>query len=222
MAPNAHTPASHLFDSEGTLSGITGPSQAQTRLSSSPDGNPGRTAVSPVLLVEAARFDGKFEGGSAGLRVQDLYELDSRKTEETKLNHMKTNAVRLLITRAFGMSCASMRLIRSVGGGDGGLAKSGCLRSRCLRLLGARGPKRRLPGSGAGDMELDEKRWRDSRRSKMELAPLKEVQPLTGYVRGGVTALACKREYPVFGDETAELFDAISESAGARRNARSC
>jgi Cys-tRNA(Pro)/Cys-tRNA(Cys) deacylase len=50
----------------------------------------------------------------------------------------------------------------------------------------------------------------------MELAPLKEVQPLTGYVRGGVTALACKREYPVFVDETVELFDAISVSAGAR------
>jgi Cys-tRNA(Pro)/Cys-tRNA(Cys) deacylase len=46
--------------------------------------------------------------------------------------------------------------------------------------------------------------------------PLKEVQPLTGYVRGGVTALACKREYPVFVDETVELFDAISVSAGAR------
>jgi Cys-tRNA(Pro)/Cys-tRNA(Cys) deacylase len=32
---------------------------------------------------------------------------------------------------------------------------------------------------------------------KMELVPLKEVQPLTGYVRGGVTALACKKAYPV-------------------------
>jgi len=42
------------------------------------------------------------------------------------------------------------------------------------------------------------------------------VQPLTGYVRGGVTALACKREYPVFVDETVELFDVISVSAGAR------
>ena len=42
------------------------------------------------------------------------------------------------------------------------------------------------------------------------------MQPLTGYIRGGVTALACKREYPVFVDETVELFDAISVSAGAR------
>jgi Cys-tRNA(Pro)/Cys-tRNA(Cys) deacylase len=42
------------------------------------------------------------------------------------------------------------------------------------------------------------------------------LTPLTGYLRGGVTALACKRAYPVFVDETAELFDVISVSAGIR------
>lgn len=51
---------------------------------------------------------------------------------------------------------------------------------------------------------------------KMELVPLKEVQPLTGYMRGGVTALACKKEYPVYLDETAILFQRISVSAGVR------
>lgn len=51
---------------------------------------------------------------------------------------------------------------------------------------------------------------------KSELVPLKEVQPLTGYIRGGVTALAGKKEYPVFLDETAILFDVIAVSAGVR------
>ena len=51
---------------------------------------------------------------------------------------------------------------------------------------------------------------------KVELVPLKEVQQLTGYIRGGVTALGAKREYPVFADETIELFDLISVSAGVR------
>jgi Cys-tRNA(Pro)/Cys-tRNA(Cys) deacylase len=51
---------------------------------------------------------------------------------------------------------------------------------------------------------------------KMELAPLKEVQPLTGYIRGGVTAMAGKKDYPVFVDETAILFQKIAVSAGAR------
>ncbi len=51
---------------------------------------------------------------------------------------------------------------------------------------------------------------------KVETVPLAEVQPLTGYVRGGVTALACKKDYPVFIDETAILFDVVSVSAGVR------
>jgi Cys-tRNA(Pro)/Cys-tRNA(Cys) deacylase len=51
---------------------------------------------------------------------------------------------------------------------------------------------------------------------KMEMVALKEVQPLTGYVRGGVTALACKKDYPVYIDETAILFEQISVSAGVR------
>ena len=48
------------------------------------------------------------------------------------------------------------------------------------------------------------------------MVPLKEVQGLTGYIRGGVTALACKRDYPIYVDETSELFDVISISAGVR------
>ena len=67
------------------------------------------------------------------------------------------------------------------------------------------------------DTELDEKALaRLTGDRKTEVVPLKEVLPLTGYIRGGVTALACKRDYPVFVDETAELFDVISVSAGVR------
>jgi Cys-tRNA(Pro)/Cys-tRNA(Cys) deacylase len=50
-----------------------------------------------------------------------------------------------------------------------------------------------------GNSELDPKalaRLTGDRR--IELVPVKEIQPLTGYVRGGVTALGLKREYPVF------------------------
>jgi Cys-tRNA(Pro)/Cys-tRNA(Cys) deacylase len=51
---------------------------------------------------------------------------------------------------------------------------------------------------------------------RLELVPLKEVQPLTGYLRGGVTALGCRKDYPVVVDETIELFDRVSVSAGVR------
>ena len=48
------------------------------------------------------------------------------------------------------------------------------------------------------------------------MAPLKDVQPLTGYIRGGVTLFGARKPYPVYIDETAILFDQISVSAGAR------
>lgn len=68
-----------------------------------------------------------------------------------------------------------------------------------------------------GDAELDLKALaRLTGDRKVDTVPLKEVQPLTGYVRGGVTALACKKDYPVFADETIELFEVISISAGVR------
>jgi Cys-tRNA(Pro)/Cys-tRNA(Cys) deacylase len=51
---------------------------------------------------------------------------------------------------------------------------------------------------------------------KVDMVPLKEVQAATGYIRGGVTALACKKEYPVYIDELAEICDVISVSAGMR------
>lgn len=50
----------------------------------------------------------------------------------------------------------------------------------------------------------------------VEMVALREVQPLTGYVRGGVTVLGARKDYPAFVDETIELFDRISVSAGVR------
>ena len=50
----------------------------------------------------------------------------------------------------------------------------------------------------------------------VELVPLKEVQPLTGYIRGGCSPLAGKKHYPVFVDESAILHERIYVSAGHR------
>lgn len=68
-----------------------------------------------------------------------------------------------------------------------------------------------------GNTELDLKALAaSSGNRKVELVPLKEVQPLTGYIRGGVTVLGAKKSFPVFADETIELWDKISVSAGVR------
>jgi len=70
-----------------------------------------------------------------------------------------------------------------------------------------------VPGDSSLDLKALAKLTGDR---KVDTVALKEVQPLTGYIRGGVTALGCKKDYPVFLDETAQLFDVISISAGAR------
>jgi Cys-tRNA(Pro)/Cys-tRNA(Cys) deacylase len=68
-----------------------------------------------------------------------------------------------------------------------------------------------------GDSELDLKKLAATAGARnAELAALKEVEPLTGYIRGGVTVLAAKKPFRSFADETIELFDTISISAGQR------
>ena len=68
-----------------------------------------------------------------------------------------------------------------------------------------------------GDSELDLKKLAVAAGArKAELAALKEVEPLTGYIRGGVTVLAARKPFPAFADETIELFDVISISSGQR------
>jgi len=68
-----------------------------------------------------------------------------------------------------------------------------------------------------GDSELDLKKLAAAAGArKAELASLKEVEPLTGYIRGGVTVLAARKPFRAFADETIELFDVVSISAGLR------
>jgi Cys-tRNA(Pro)/Cys-tRNA(Cys) deacylase len=68
-----------------------------------------------------------------------------------------------------------------------------------------------------GDREVDLKVLaRACGCRKMELVPVSQLQHLTGYIRGGVTVLACKKAYPVYLDQSALLYDRISVSAGVR------
>ena len=68
-----------------------------------------------------------------------------------------------------------------------------------------------------GNEELDFKKLaRAANARKVEMVSLKEVEPLTGYVRGGVTVFGAKKDFAAYVDETIELFDVISVSAGAR------
>jgi Cys-tRNA(Pro)/Cys-tRNA(Cys) deacylase len=68
-----------------------------------------------------------------------------------------------------------------------------------------------------GDAELDFKKLAQAAGvRKVEMAPLKDVQPLTGYIRGGVTIFGARKAFPTYIDETIELIDLLSVSAGTR------
>jgi Cys-tRNA(Pro)/Cys-tRNA(Cys) deacylase len=68
-----------------------------------------------------------------------------------------------------------------------------------------------------GGIELDLKAIAAvSGNKKVELVHVKEIQPLTGYVRGGVSPIGTKKRYPVYLDESAMKFPFISISAGVR------
>jgi len=70
-----------------------------------------------------------------------------------------------------------------------------------------------VPGSWELDLKALAKATGDR---KVEMIHLKDVQPLTGYVRGGVTALGMKKAFPVYVDETFELWDLVCVSGGLR------
>ena len=87
-----------------------------------------------------------------------------------------------------------------------------------FKTLTARGDKTGVIMAviGGGD-ELDLKALAKASGNKsVELVALKELLPLTGYVRGGCSPLGAKKNFPVFLDERALTLEKISISAGQR------
>jgi Cys-tRNA(Pro)/Cys-tRNA(Cys) deacylase len=97
-------------------------------------------------------------------------------------------------------------------------AKIGLPPEQVFKTLVARGDRNGIVMAVIpGDQELNLKALAAAAgERKIQLVPVKELQALTGYIRGGVTALAGKRDFPVYVDETIELFDVVSISAGVR------
>ena len=131
---------------------------------------------------------------------------------------MKTNAVRLLETLRVPHEIREYEVDPNDLTAGSVAAKIGLPAEQVFKTLVVKGDRAGVCLAVVpGDRELDLRALaKQSGDRRMELAPLKEVQPLTGYIRGGVTALAGKKEYPVYVDETAILFDVISISAGVR------
>ena len=131
---------------------------------------------------------------------------------------MKTNAARLLDALGIPYEVRTYEVDPDDLTAEAVARKVGLPPEQVFKTLVARGDRNGVCFAVVpGDRQLDLKALAQlTGDKKIDTVPLKEVQPLTGYVRGGVTALAAKKSYPVFADETIELFDAISISAGMR------
>jgi Cys-tRNA(Pro)/Cys-tRNA(Cys) deacylase len=130
----------------------------------------------------------------------------------------KTNAVRMLERLEIAFELRSYEVDPDNLLAEEVARKIGLHPERVFKTLVARGDKQGVCLAVVpADCELDLKALaKATGDKKVDTVALKEVEPLTGYIRGGVTALACKKAYPVFVEETAELFDVISVSAGVR------
>jgi len=131
---------------------------------------------------------------------------------------MKTNAVRLLDSMGIAYELRDYEVDPEDLAAESVAAKIGMPPEQVFKTLLARGDRNGLcfaviPGS----CELDLKALAAaSGDRKIELAPVKELQSLTGYIRGGVTVLGAKKAFPAFADETIEMCEKISVSAGVR------
>lgn len=128
----------------------------------------------------------------------------------------KTNAVRLLDSLGVSYELRAYDVDPDDLAAETVAAKIGLPPEQVFKTLVARGADAFfcvIPANTELDMKAAA---RISNNRSVELVPVNELQALTGYVRGGVTALAAKKEFPVYADWTIELHDVISVSAGRR------
>jgi Cys-tRNA(Pro)/Cys-tRNA(Cys) deacylase len=130
----------------------------------------------------------------------------------------KTNAVRLLDQLRIPYELREYEVDPNDLAAETVAARIGLPPEQVFKTLVARGERNGVCMAVIpGDQELNLKALAGAAgERKVELVPVKELQALTGYIRGGVTTMAAKRDFPVYADETIELFDVISISAGMR------
>lgn len=131
---------------------------------------------------------------------------------------MKTNAARTLDRLGISYDIRTYEVDEAHLGAEIAAQKLGLPPEQVFKTLVARTGRRDVVlACIPGNAELDLKALGAAAGGKKaELVALKEVQPLTGYVRGGVSPIGARRSYPLFLDRASEAFPTISVSAGLR------
>jgi Cys-tRNA(Pro)/Cys-tRNA(Cys) deacylase len=131
---------------------------------------------------------------------------------------LKTNAARVLDKLGIRYELREYKVDPQDLSAEAVAAKIGLPPEQVFKTLAVQGDRNGIYLAViSGNQELDFKALaRHAGDRKVDMLPLKEVHAATGYIRGGVTALACKKDYPVYIDELAQVCDVISVSAGMR------
>lgn len=130
----------------------------------------------------------------------------------------KTNAVRLLESKKIPFELIEYEIDEEALSAEDAAVKTGVPEERTFKTLCCRGDKTgvMMVCVPAG-RELDFKALASASGDKRaELVHLKEVQGLTGYIRGGCSPLGTKKKYPVVIDASAMNFDFVTVNAGHR------
>lgn len=130
----------------------------------------------------------------------------------------KTNAMRLMDAAKIPYRAVEYESDESDLGGEHVAAVTGMNPDQVFKTLVARGDKKGIlvfciPVSCTLDLK---KAAHAAGDKKVEMIHMKELLGLTGYIRGGCSPVGMKKKYPTFMDETAELYDEIAISGGAR------
>jgi Cys-tRNA(Pro)/Cys-tRNA(Cys) deacylase len=131
---------------------------------------------------------------------------------------MTTNALRLVKALGIDVKTAEYAVDEDELSARAAAAKLGMDLDRMFKTLVIVGDKSGpfmcvIPGSAELDLK---KAAKASGNKAVSLLPLKELESLTGYLRGGCSPVGSKKKLAVYLDETAQLWDWVSVSAGLR------
>lgn len=131
---------------------------------------------------------------------------------------VKTNAVRILETMGIAYELRTYEVDESDLSAPHVAEQIGLPPRQVFKTLVVRGERTGVMlACIPADAELDLKALAAAARDKKaDLVPLKEVQGLTGYIRGGVSPVGTKKKYPVLIDASARDWAVIAVSAGMR------
>jgi len=131
---------------------------------------------------------------------------------------MTTNALRMVKALGLAVRTIEYEVDEDDLSAAAAAGKSGIELDRIFKTLVAVGDKSGpfmcvIPGSAELDLK---KAARASGNKSVAMLPLKELEPLTGYQRGGCSPVGSRKRLPVYVDETAQLWEELSVSAGQR------